>query len=71
MSSDEASSLGAGISAAIAAGWYPTFEEAAKNMVHVKDITEPITQNVEKYRNLLIKYQEIYPAIRKISKRVT
>lgn len=68
MSSDEASSLGAGISAAVAAGWYPTFEEAAKNMVHVKDIIQPITQNAELYRNQLIIYQQIYPAIREIGK---
>jgi sugar (pentulose or hexulose) kinase len=71
MSSDEASSLGAGISAAVAAGWFPSFEEAAKNMVHVKGITEPITQNVERYRNQLIIYREIYPAIRDISKHGT
>jgi xylulokinase len=71
MSSDEASSLGSGISAAVGANWFTSFEEAAKIMVHVKGITEPITQNAERYRNLLIKYQEIYPAIRKISKRVT
>jgi xylulokinase len=71
MSSDEASSLGSGISAAVGAAWFTSFEEAAKIMVHVKGITEPITQNAERYRNLLIKYQEIYPAIRKISKRVT
>ena len=71
MYSDEASSLGAGISAAVAAGWFPSFEDAAKNMVHVKCITEPITQNAERYRNQLIKYREIYPAIRKISKLST
>ena len=71
MYSDEASSLGAGISAAVAAGWFSSFEDAAKNMVHVKGITEPITQNAELYRNQLIKYREIYPAIRKISKLST
>ncbi|MGB8491683.1 MAG: FGGY-family carbohydrate kinase [Bacteroidales bacterium] len=68
MSSDEASSLGAGISAAVAAGWFGSFEEAAKNMVHVKSVTEPIVQNAERYRNQLIIYRQIYPAIRKISK---
>jgi len=31
MSSDEASSLRAGISAAVAAEWFPSFDEAAKN----------------------------------------
>jgi len=71
MSFDEASCLGAGISAAVAAGWFPTFEEAAKNMVHVKEITMPIPQNAELYHNQLIKYREIYPAIREISKRGT
>jgi xylulokinase len=68
MSSDEASSLGAGISAAVAEGWFPSFKEAAKNMVGVKSITEPIMQNAERYRHLLIKYREIYPAMKEISK---
>jgi sugar (pentulose or hexulose) kinase len=68
MASDEASSLGAGISAAVAAGWFPTFEDAAKNMVHVKNVTRPNSQNAEQYSNQLIKYQEIYPAIRNIGK---
>jgi len=68
MASDEASSLGAGISAAVAAGWFPTFEDAAKNMVHVQDVTRPNSQNAEQYSNQLIKYQEIYPAIRNIGK---
>jgi sugar (pentulose or hexulose) kinase len=67
MSSDEASSLGAGISAAVAAGWFPTFKEAAAKMVHVKGITGPITQNAERYNNQLIIYQKIYPAIREIN----
>jgi sugar (pentulose or hexulose) kinase len=71
MSSEEASSLGAGISAAVAAGWFPSFEVAAKNMVHVKGVTEPITQNAERYHNQLKKYREIYPAIKEISKRGT
>jgi sugar (pentulose or hexulose) kinase len=69
MSSDEASSLGSGISAAVGAGWFTSFEEAAKIMVHVKGITEPIAQNAERYQDLLNKYKEIYPAIRDIGKR--
>ncbi len=68
MASDEASSLGAGISAAVAAGWFPTFEEAAKKMVHVKGITEPDTINNEIYNNKLITYQKIYPALTEIGK---
>ena len=68
MSSDEASSLGAGISAAVAAGWFPSFAEAADHMVHVKGITEPGSHNAERYHNQLIKYRKIYPAIREIGK---
>jgi xylulokinase len=68
MSSDEASSLGAGISAAVAAGWFHSFVEAAHNMVHVKGITEPDSQNAERYNNQLFKYRKIYPAIREIYK---
>ena len=68
MTSDEASSLGAGISAAVASGWYPTFAEAAKNMVHEKSVIHPDQQNAELYRNQLIKFQEIYPAISQIGK---
>ncbi|MBG0859526.1 MAG: FGGY-family carbohydrate kinase [Bacteroidales bacterium] len=69
MSSDEASSLGSGISAAVGAGWFTSFEEAAKTMVHVKGITEPIAQNSKLYQDLLNKYREIYPAIRDIGMR--
>jgi sugar (pentulose or hexulose) kinase len=66
MSSDEASSLGAGISAAVAAGWFQTFEDAANNMAHVKSIIEPDNQNKEIYNNRLTEYRKIYPAISEI-----
>ncbi len=66
MSSDEASSLGAGISAAVAAGWFETFEDAAKKMVHVKSIIEPDYQKKEIYNNRLTEYRKIYPAISEI-----
>lgn len=68
MASDEASCLGAGICAAVAAGWFPTFKDAAKNMVHVKGITEPDKSTAEMYRNQLITYQKIYPAVSEIIK---
>jgi xylulokinase len=66
MSTDEASSLGAGISAAVAAGWFTTFNEAALNMVHVQGVTEPDSKNAEIYCNQLLKYRKIYPALREI-----
>jgi len=67
MASDEASCLGAGISAAVAAGWFQTFEDAANNMVHVKGITEPDRNSVEIYRNKITSYKKIYPAVSKIT----
>jgi len=67
MASDEASCLGAGISAAVAAGWFQSFEDAANNMVRVKGITEPDSNTVEIYRNKIITYKKIYPALREIS----
>lgn len=60
------SGLGAGISAAVGAGWFQTFEDAAENMVHVKGITEPDARNVEIYKNQLNTYKKIYPAVRDI-----
>jgi len=71
MSSDEASSLGAGISAAVAAGWFPSFREAAANMVHVRGITEPDSQNADKYHIQKSKYKKIYPAIKEINRPAT
>jgi sugar (pentulose or hexulose) kinase len=67
MATDEASCLGAGISAAVASGWFQTFEDAANYMVHVKGITEPDRNTVEIYRNKIITYKRIYPALCKIS----
>ena len=69
MSTDEASSLGAGISAAIAAGWFKSFEEAANHMVHVKSITNPLNKNIERYREQLNTYSKIYPAFKGIYKK--
>lgn len=70
MASEEASSLGAGISAAVAIGWYPSFEAAAKEMTHVMNVTEPITRNVKQYQDLLLIYGDIYPNIKGIFKKI-
>jgi sugar (pentulose or hexulose) kinase len=67
MSSGEASCLGAGISASVGAGWYNSFEDAANKMVHVKSQCDPIANNAEQYRNQLIIYKKIYPAMKEIS----
>jgi sugar (pentulose or hexulose) kinase len=70
MDSEEATSLGAGISAAMAAGWFNSFEEAAKSMTRVKGITEPIPQNVRQYQDLKGIYRNIYPITRGLNKEI-
>ena len=67
MSADEASSLGAGISAAVAAGWFSSFEAAANNMVRVSSITVPVAGNAEKYHDIIGKYRTIYPAVKELT----
>jgi sugar (pentulose or hexulose) kinase len=59
----EASCLGAGISAAVGAGWYKTFKEAADNMSSVKKIIKPDIQNFKKYQKFYSVYKKIYPAL--------
>lgn len=70
MDSEEASSLGAGISAAVASGWFSSFEEAAKAMTHVNGINEPIPQNVKLYQDLKAIYKDIYPLTHGIYKKM-
>jgi len=69
MSTEEASALGAGISAAVAAGWFDTFDEAADRMVSVKNTLKPVTRHTEIYRNILNMYSKIYPAVKDLSKK--
>jgi xylulokinase len=71
MDTEEASSLGAGISAAMAAGWFSSFEEAAKTMTRIKEITEPIPQNVRRYQDLKGIYKDIYPVTIGINKKIS
>ncbi len=66
MVSDEASSLGAGITAAIATGWYRSFKEAANNMVHSDRDINPDARNTDRYQEQIKKYRQIYPAVREI-----
>ncbi|HEV2136718.1 MAG TPA: FGGY family carbohydrate kinase [Terracidiphilus sp.] len=62
----EASSLGAGICAAVGAGLFRNFEEAAKAMSG-KDFqeTEPCSENCSRYTELMGAYRELYGSLRK------
>jgi xylulokinase len=62
----EASCLGAGIAAAVGAGWYGTFEQAADNMTGVRETIKPDLENYNNYRRIYRLYKKIYPALRKV-----
>ncbi len=59
----EASALGAAIAAAVGAGFYTTFREAARTMTRIKDVIRPDARNHEKLQQLLIRYKRLYPLI--------
>jgi sugar (pentulose or hexulose) kinase len=63
----EASALGAGIAAAVGAGWYRTFKEAAREMTGIKKVIKPDRQAHKKYLQLFAVYEKIYPTLRKLN----
>lgn len=62
----EASGLGAGIAAAIGAGWYRTFMEAAHKMTGIKRLIKPDMRNHEKYMRRFAAYKRLYPSLKKV-----
>jgi xylulokinase len=66
----EASALGAAIAAAMGAGWYQSFAEAAHEMTGIKEIIRPEIQNHKKYQHLFAAYQSIYPSLGKVGTRL-
>jgi sugar (pentulose or hexulose) kinase len=64
--SSEASALGAGIAAAVGAGWYPTFRSAAREMTAIKKVIRPNRSLHKKYQQLLAVYKNIYPALKSV-----
>jgi sugar (pentulose or hexulose) kinase len=60
----EASALGAAIAAAVGAGWYGTFREAAKEMTRIKKEIKPDRQNHKRYERLYRYYRRMYPALK-------
>jgi sugar (pentulose or hexulose) kinase len=61
----EASALGAAISASIGAGWYNSFEQAAKEMTRIKARIQPNKINYKKYQKLFLNYKKLYPALKR------
>jgi sugar (pentulose or hexulose) kinase len=60
----EASALGAAIAAAVGAGWYRTFKEAASEMTGTERIIKPEMQNYKKYQQIFGAYKRIYPSLK-------
>ena len=67
----EASSLGAGICAAVAVGWYADHRTAAQAMCdsNLREIT-PMAGNHSRYAELLKIYRELYPTLRETFKNL-
>lgn len=60
----EASALGAGIAAAVGAGWHDGFGRAAAAMTGLKAAIRPDQKNRDAYKRLLEKYKRIYPGLK-------
>jgi sugar (pentulose or hexulose) kinase len=65
----ESSCLGAGIAAAIGAGWFSTFQAAAHAMTGTELLIKPNKQIHENYHALFAAYEAIYPALKKVTSR--
>ena len=69
-STQEASSLGAGIAAAAGAGWYEDFASAARVMTQEGETFLPNPALREFHRELLAIYSELYPRLRDLYPRL-
>lgn len=63
-STTEASALGAAIAAAVGAGLYKSFREAATQMTRMARTIKPIRKNQATYRRLSERYARIYPGLK-------
>lgn len=66
----EASSLGAGIAAAVGAGWYDDFASAAQVMTQGGETFSPNPALREFHQQLLALYSELYPRLRDLYPRL-
>jgi sugar (pentulose or hexulose) kinase len=66
----EASSLGAGIAAAVGIGWYGSFAEAAKAMTRTGAVFQPDPTLADFHDELLALYADLYPRLRDLFPRL-
>ena len=69
--STEATNLGAGMLAAVAAGWYKTRNEAAASMSQVVGSLEPNAKNHQRYQDLLAVYRKVYPQVNTLNQKLS
>jgi sugar (pentulose or hexulose) kinase len=62
----EASALGAAIAAAVGAGWYQSFSEAANAMAGIRGEIKPNWDSHRKYRQLFRSYRRLYPCLKAV-----
>jgi FGGY-family pentulose kinase len=60
----EACALGSAMIAAVHGGHYPNLDSAARNMVQIAGVIEPIRQNKNVYDDYYARYLATYPALR-------
>jgi xylulokinase len=58
----QGAAFGAGLLAAVGAGWFPSVRAAAEAMVHVTPVASP-GPDVERYGQAHARYRELYPAL--------
>ncbi|MCD5410237.1 MAG: FGGY-family carbohydrate kinase [Clostridiales bacterium] len=67
----ETSGLGAAITAFVGIGFYETFDDAVKEMVHRVDVFKPNNKNVETYAKLYKKvYKKIFPSLKNLYSKI-
>ncbi|WP_062104221.1 xylulokinase [Bacillus niameyensis] len=60
LASEQGPGMGAAMLAAYGCGWFHSLDECAEKFLEAADVYEPITENVEKYRELFTIYQNVY-----------
>jgi xylulokinase len=65
----EASALGVAIAAAVGAGWYPSFREAANAMTMIRKKIKSDLNNHRKYQELFPIYRRLYPCLKSAAGR--
>ena len=66
LETEQGPSLGACMTAATGAGWYDSFRDCARKIVHLSKEYTPNPQNTDKYKQVYERYKKVYAATRKL-----